>query len=83
MLRIPIREKGLLSFFIGTTDCQLEVEWIGCDRETMSAEAGPGLFVGGEGGLLGCQFFLYGLKEFVEIEGFLERSSGTKKIGHV
>ena len=40
------------SFFMGTIDGQLEVDWIGCDREMLSAETGPGLFGHGGGDYL-------------------------------
>jgi hypothetical protein len=40
------------AFFIGTIDGQLEVDWIGCDREMLSAETGPGLFGHGGGAYL-------------------------------
>ena len=40
------------SFFIGTIDSQLEVDWIGCVRELLSAETGPGLFGRGQGDYL-------------------------------
>jgi hypothetical protein len=43
---------GLLSFFIGTIDSELEVDWIGCDREMLSAEAVSGVFGRVEGGYL-------------------------------
>lgn len=47
-----MHEEGLLSFFIGTIDSELEVDWIGCDREMLSAETGTGLFGRGERGYL-------------------------------
>lgn len=47
-----MHEEGLLSFFIGTIDSELEVERIGRDGEMLSTETGMGLFGRGEGGYL-------------------------------